>query len=102
MTKSYKKFKKDVYIAEGNFVRKADEFFIAVAIDANGNEGVVAEIDFNRHPLIEKPLMGVSIADRDAIIKSAQRASNQSEMKIRILRYKVSDVICEIVPEKLN
>lgn len=100
--KTYKKLNKNVYQAKENFVKKAVEFYVAVAVDKDGSEGVIAQIDFNRFPPIEKPLMGASIEDRDAIMQAAEAASHHAVMKIRVLKYTLCEVYAEFVPMKLN
>jgi hypothetical protein len=100
--RTYKKVKNNVYIAKDNFVKKATEFYLAVSVDMNGNEGVVAMIDLNRYPHVEKPLMGVSIEDKEAILKAAENASHEAAVKIRVLKYTRCEVIAEFLPKKLN
>lgn len=100
--KEYKKVNEKVYSAEDNFVKKADQFFIAVAVNSRGEEGVIAEIDLSRFPIVEKPLMGATISDKEAIMSAAEKASKEGDIKVRVLRYTVREVIAEFVPKNLN
>lgn len=100
--KSYEKVNENVYEAKGNFVKKAVEFYVAVAVHKDGSEGVIAHIDFNSFPPVEKTLMGASDADRDAIMKAAKEASKMAVKTIRVLKYTQCEVFAEFVPMKLN
>lgn len=100
--KTYKQVKENVYTADENFVKRAKEFYVAVAVNADGHEGVVAHIDLQRFPPVEKPLMGATIADRDSIIELARKASKEAQIKIRVLKYTACEVIEEFVPSHLN
>lgn len=91
----YKKSKENVYIAKENFVGAMKEFFVAIVIDENGREGVVAQIDLNRYPLIEKALMGASQSDKEAILKAAPDCAKKSGMKVKVLRFTQPEIIAE-------
>jgi nitrogen regulatory protein PII-like uncharacterized protein len=100
--KKYTKVKDNVFTTKENFVKKAKDFYVAVAVDKDGSEGVIAMVDFNRFPPMEKPLMGASEEDRDAIMKAAKDASENAVMKIRVLKYTQVEVYAEFIPKKLN
>lgn len=101
MKKSYKKISDKVFCAEENFVDEADEFYIAVYVDSNGKEGLIAQIDLSHFPPIEKSLIGATIEDRDEIIKSAEKISNEGGLKVKIIRFSKREVIKEF-PSNAN
>lgn len=103
--KSYKKVKENVYKAPENFQGKVKEFFLAVAVDEDGTEGVVAQLDLGRFPPVEKPLMGATQKDKESIIEAAQNGADQAGIVIRLLRFTNCEVIKEFRPtknEKMN
>lgn len=100
--RQYKKVKDGVYTAEKNFVPQAKEFFLAVAVSNEGNEGVIAKIDLGRFPPVEKPLMGATEEDRKAIFESAKEAAKQSGLVVRILKYTQCEVIETFYPDGMN
>ena len=93
--KQYTKIKENVYTAKENFVSKIDEFFLAISVDENGNEGVVAQVDLTSFHLCEKPLMGASKSDKEAILEAADKLSKQHEVKIKVLRFTHVETIAE-------
>jgi len=98
----YRKIKDNVYSADKNFVKKAAEFYVAVAVNKDGHEGVVAQIDLERFPPIEKALIGATKQDLEAIKKAAENAAKEHGIRIRVLKYTMSEVIAEFVPSDLN
>lgn len=98
----FKKIKDNVYTAKENFVKKATEFYVAVAVDRDGSEGIIAQIDLGRFPPVEKAMMCASIEDRDAIMKAAEQASKDAVMEIRVLKYTKVEVYAVFKPMKLN
>ena|ERR1700741_2280004 len=95
MNKQYKKVKDDVFTAEDNFVDEVSEFFIAVSKREDGKFGLVAEIDLSKYPIIEKPLIGATKQDLEAILKVAKEAAQRSGGCIKIIRFSK----CEIFKE---
>lgn len=93
--KQYKKFKENVYFAEENFISKIHEFFLAIAINKDGKEGVIAQIYHSDIFPVEQPLMGSSKADKEDILKKAKRCAKDSGMKVRVLRFTKCETIAE-------
>lgn len=98
----YKQVAPNVWQAKDNYVKKATEFYIAVSVDENGNGGLIALLDMDRFPLVEKPLIGATQADREAIIKEAKEAAAHSKRKVKVLKFTSVEVICEFLPVEDN
>lgn len=93
----FKKLKSGVYIAEGNFEKKIKYFYLGIHIMDDGAEGVMAYINPDRYPLVEQTLMGATLQDRDAIIKTCREVRKQRGIKCRVLKFSNVEVIEEFI-----
>ncbi len=98
MSGDYKKIKENVYTARDNFVAEVDEIYVAVAL-MDGQEGILSRVDFSIFPPIEKPMMGATITDKDAILKCAELASKEAGIKINVIKLSKREVIKTFYPE---
>ena len=80
---------------------KMDDFLVGVAVDENGNEGLIAASyenpDFSGKILLN-PMIGGTDADKKSVLDSANKIAKATGKKIRIIRFSSRQIIKEVTP----
>jgi hypothetical protein len=85
-----------------NFVSKMTEFFVGVSVDRDGSEGMIACVKPDRFPPMIQSMCGPSQNDLQEIKDYCQEAANESNRKVRIIKFTVREVVEEYLPKRAN
>jgi hypothetical protein len=85
-----------------NFVPKMEEFFVAVSVDRDGSEGVLAFAKPNRFPPVVQVMCGATKEDLQSIKEYCQKVADEANRKVRVIKFSAREVIEEYLPKGSN
>jgi len=75
-----------------------NHFYVAVAVDDNGKEGLVAWVEHQGERVFINSMIGGSPQDKKRILDSANETAKRTGLKIRVIQFSARNVILEATP----